>query len=194
MTKTDKIFKRAFDIIFSLCALIVTGWLILLFAFIVYLENNENGFFTQKRFGKDGKPFTIYKIKTMKTNNKVKIENNRERITTIGKWLRKYKLDELPQFWNVLIGDMSMVGPRPDYPSFAGELESEDRIILSIKPGVTGPASIAYRNEEELLAKQREPEKFSREIIWPEKIKINKKYILEYTFLKDIEYIFKTIF
>lgn len=194
MTKTDKIFKRAFDIIFSLCALIVTGWLILLIAFIVYLETNENGFFTQKRFGKNGKSFTIYKIKTMKTNNKVKIENDRERITTIGKWLRKYKLDELPQFWNVLIGDMSMVGPRPDYPSFAGELESEDRIILSIKPGVTGPASIAYRNEEELLAKQREPEKFSREIIWPEKIKINKKYILEYTFLKDIEYIFKTIF
>ncbi len=191
MSQTEKIIKRLFDIFFSLVALFLTGWLILLLVLIIYLENKESGWFIQTRFGQFGKPFNIYKIKTMQTIlNKTDIQ----RITPIGKILRKTKLDELPQFWNVLKGDMSFVGPRPDYLSLLDDLKEEDKIILSLKPGLTGPAQLIFMNEEKILTNQPNPEKYNKEVIWPKKVEINKKYVKEYSLFKDFEYIFKTLF
>ena len=115
------------------------------------------------------------------------------RITRLGLFFRKTKIDELPQLWNVLIGQMSFVGPRPDVLGYADRLQGEDRIILSIRPGITGPAQLAYKNEEEVLANQNDPVKYNDEIIWPDKVRINREYIGNYSFFKDFYYIWKTI-
>ena len=116
------------------------------------------------------------------------------RITKFGHFLRKTKLDELPQLWNVLIGQMSFVGPRPDVPGYADQLEGDDKIILSVKPGITGPASLAFKDEEELLAQKDNPKQYNDEVIWPQKVKINKDYIRNYSFKNDIKYIIETVF
>jgi lipopolysaccharide/colanic/teichoic acid biosynthesis glycosyltransferase len=118
---------------------------------------------------------------------------NDDRITPFGKFLRAYKLDELPQLYNVLVGDMSLVGPRPDVSGYADYLEGEDRIILSIKPGITGPATIKFKNEEDLLSDQKNPKKYNDDVIWPEKIKINKQYIQKWSLFNDIKCIVNTI-
>jgi len=115
------------------------------------------------------------------------------RITKSGDFFRNMKIDELPQLFNVLFGTMSFVGPRPDVPGFADKLKGEDRIILSLRPGITGPASLKYRDEESLLAKQKDSERYNRNIIWPDKVEINKIYIKEWSLQKDIEYILKTV-
>jgi lipopolysaccharide/colanic/teichoic acid biosynthesis glycosyltransferase len=170
-------------------------WPIILTAWIIAsIETKSNGFFLQKRVGENGKLFTIIKIKTMYPNNGSTVTTaNDNRITKSGKFFRKYKIDELPQLINVLKGDMSFVGPRPDVPGYADKLEGEDRIILSIKPGITGPATIKYKNEEEILARVNDPIKYNNEVIWPDKVKINKEYIKNWSLKKDIEYILKTI-
>jgi lipopolysaccharide/colanic/teichoic acid biosynthesis glycosyltransferase len=116
------------------------------------------------------------------------------RVTSYGKILRKMKLDELPQLVNVLVGDMSFVGPRPDVPGFADRLTGPDRIILSVRPGITGPATLKYRNEEELLAAQPDPEMYNREVIFPDKVRINREYVEHYSFLADMKYILLTLF
>ena len=114
------------------------------------------------------------------------------RITGIGRWLRRFNIDEFPQLLNVLLGQMSLVGPRPDVAGFADLLEGDDRILLSIRPGITGPATLAFSNEEELLTTVGDPEKYNREIIFPAKIKINRRYIENYSFGMDIMYILAT--
>ena len=119
--------------------------------------------------------------------------SNDVRITKSGAFYRNTKIDELPQLWNVLIGQMSFVGPRPDVPGYADRLQGEDRVILSVKPGITGPAQLAYKNEEEVLANQDDAVKYNDEIIWPEKVRINRKYIKDYSLFKDVYYIWKTI-
>lgn len=119
---------------------------------------------------------------------------NDRRITSFGRFLRKFKLDEIPQIFNVLFGTMSFVGPRPDVKGYADLLRGEDRIILSVKPGITGPATLKFKDEESLLEKQENPKKYNDEVIWKEKIKINKKYIENWTFIGDVKYILKTIF
>lgn len=119
---------------------------------------------------------------------------NDTRITSFGRFLRKFKLDEIPQIFNVLFGTMSFVGPRPDVKGYADLLRGEDRIILSVKPGITGPATLKFKDEESLLEKQENPKKYNDEVIWKEKIKINKKYIENWTFIGDVKYILKTIF
>ncbi len=194
MSKKDKLIKRIFDIFFSFLALLIT-WPIILFAWIIAsIETKSNGMFSQIRVGENGKLFKIYKIKTMYDKKGTTITTvNDERITKSGKIFRKYKIDELPQLWNVLIGDMSFVGPRPDVPGYADRLKGEDRIILSVKPGITGPASIKYKNEEEILASVKNPKDYNDKVIWPEKVKINKEYIKNWSLKKDIEYIIKTI-
>ena len=116
------------------------------------------------------------------------------RITKIGRFWRKSKIDELPQLINVFLGEMSFVGPRPDVPGFADKLKGEDRIILSIKPGITGPASIHFKNEENLLAQQENPEHYNKTVIWPKKVALNKEYIKNYSIFKDVKYIYKTVF
>jgi lipopolysaccharide/colanic/teichoic acid biosynthesis glycosyltransferase len=120
--------------------------------------------------------------------------NNVGSITRSGKIFRKYKLDELPQLFNVLAGDMSLVGPRPDVPGYADRLEGEDRIVLLLRPGITGPASIKYRNEESLLAAVEDPASYNDKVIWPDKVRINKEYFASYSLLLDVRYIFQTIF
>jgi lipopolysaccharide/colanic/teichoic acid biosynthesis glycosyltransferase len=116
------------------------------------------------------------------------------RITFIGKFLRNFKLDELPQLFNVLLGHMSFVGPRPDVVGYSDQLKGNDRIILTVKPGITGPATIKFRNEELILSKQSDPKKYNDTIIWKEKVKINKVYIENWSFLGDLNYIIQTIF
>ena len=115
------------------------------------------------------------------------------RITPLGAVLRRYKIDELPELWNVLIGDMSFVGPRPDVPGYADQLQGEDREILKLRPGITGPASMKYRNEEELLAKQFDPVRYNDEVIYPDKVRINRYYLHHYSFIKDIQMIIYTV-
>jgi lipopolysaccharide/colanic/teichoic acid biosynthesis glycosyltransferase len=194
MSKRDKLIKRVFDFTLALIGLILT-WPIILIAWIVAaVETKSNGFFLQKRVGENGKLFTIIKIKTMCQNNGSTVTTaNDNRITKSGKFFRKYKIDELPQLINVLKGDMSFVGPRPDVPGYADRLEGEDRMVLSVKPGITGPATLKYKNEEEILAKVEDPIRYNNEVIWPDKVKINKEYIKNWSLKKDIEYIIKTI-
>ena len=151
MSKKDKLIKRVFDFSLSLIGLLIT-WPIILIAWIIAsIETKSNGFFLQKRVGENGKLFTIIKIKTMYPNNGSTVTTaNDSRITKSGKFFRKYKIDELPQLINVLKGDMSFVGPRPDVPGYADKLSGDDKVILSLKPGITGPATLKYKNEEEI--------------------------------------------
>jgi len=188
--------KRIFDILLSFFGLLACWWIILLAWMVSAIETKSNGFFVQQRVGKDGKLFNVIKIKTMKIVKGVETtvtSSNDARITTTGAFFRKTKIDELPQLWNVLLGQMSFVGPRPDVPGYADRLQGKDRIILSIRPGITGPAQLAYKNEEEILSNQNDSVKYNDEIIWPDKVRINQEYIEDYSFFKDIYYIWKTI-
>ena len=151
--------------------------------------------FKQKRVGKGGKIFTVYKFRSMDVAHhgaSVSLAGE-ARITPLGAVLRRYKIDELPELWNVLIGDMSFVGPRPDVPGYADQLQGEDREILKLRPGITGPASMKYRNEEELLAKQFDPVRYNDEVIYPDKVRINRYYLHHYSFIKDIQMIIYTV-
>jgi len=172
-------------------------WPILILVAIMIRVKMPGGpvIFKQKRVGQDGKLFTMYKFRSMTVSHSgssVSVAGE-SRITPLGAKLRKYKLDELPELWNVLKGDMSFVGPRPDVPGYADKLEGHDRNILKLKPGITGPASLKYRNEEELLAKIENPQKYNDEVIYPDKIKINLYYLEHYSFLKDIQMIICTV-
>ena len=151
--------------------------------------------FKQKRVGKDGKLFTMYKFRSMTVGHggsSVSVAGE-SRITPLGAKLRKYKLDELPELWNVLIGDMSFVGPRPDVPGYADQLQGEDRLILKLRPGITGPASLKYKNEEEILAKVDDPQKYNDEVIYPDKVRINLDYYYHHSLLGDIKLIIQTV-
>lgn len=194
--KNEMVFKTIFDRIFSFIGILIIWPVLLIIAILIKLKMPGPILFKQKRVGKNGKLFIMYKFRTMVVNHSqssisVKGES---RITPLGSKLRKYKLDELPELWNIFIGDMSFVGPRPDVPGYADKLEGEDRIILSIKPGITGPASLKYRDEEELLSQQENPKYFNDNVLYPDKININKLYIKNWTFLTDIKIIFCTIF
>lgn len=151
--------------------------------------------FTQKRVGRNGRLFTMYKFRSMTVSHSgssVSVAGE-SRITPLGAKLRKYKLDELPELWNVMIGDMSFVGPRPDVPGYADKLQGNDRDILKLRPGITGPASLKYRNEEEILATVDNPQKYNDEVIFPDKVRINLYYLHNYSFLTDIKMIFCTV-
>lgn len=195
----NKVVKRGFDIFAACFGLLFLGWVILLTWGISSFETKSNGFFFQTRVGRAGKQFKIVKIKTMHERmdgeNRTDVTtSNMSEITRSGRILRKYKLDELPQLLNVLLGNMSLVGPRPDVPGFADELEGEDRIILSIRPGITSPASLAFRNEEEILANVDDPETYNREIIWPAKVAMNREYAENYSLRGDANIIWETVF
>lgn len=151
--------------------------------------------FKQKRVGRDGRTFTMYKFRSMSAHHggsSVSVAGE-SRITPLGAKLRKYKIDELPELWNVLIGDMSFVGPRPDVPGYADNLEGENRNILRLRPGITGPASLKYRDEEELLAKQENPQEYNDKVIYPDKVRINLYYLSHYSFIMDIKMIVATV-
>lgn len=188
--------KAIFDFILSFIGLFLFGWIIFLAWIVASFETKSNGFFLQKRVGKNGKLFNIIKIKTMKKVDGIDTTitaSNDVRITKSGKFFRDTKIDELPQFFNIFIGDMSFVGPRPDVEGYADKLQGEDRLVLSIRPGITGPASLKYRDEEEILSKQKDPRKYNDTVIWVDKVKINLEYIKNQSLKKDIEYLVKTI-
>jgi lipopolysaccharide/colanic/teichoic acid biosynthesis glycosyltransferase len=167
----------------------------MLFLFIVAtFDTGMVGIFTQKRVGKNGKSFNLIKFRTMKGEYNSSVTTHKMQITKLGKLLRKYKLDEIPQIVNILNGDMSWVGPRPDVFGYADKLEGEDKIILSVKPGITGPAQLKYRNEEEILSKVKDPQLYNDTIIWKDKIKINKDYVKNWSLSNDLNYLFKTVF
>lgn len=188
--------KRLFDILLSSIGLVLTFIIVLVAWIIATIDTGSNGFFIQKRVGRNGKLFRIFKIKTMKAVegiNSTITSAADVRITKSGKFFRNTKIDELPQLWNVLVGDMSFVGPRPDVEGYADKLKGDDRIILSVRPGITGPASLKYKNEEEILSKQDNQKEYNDKIIWPDKVKINKEYIENMSLINDIKYIVKTI-
>jgi len=185
MNYKAKIIKRIFDFILAFILIIILFFVIILLMLLATIDTKEKGIFTQKRIGYLGKPFIIYKIRTIKKTT--------QSVSNFGAFLRENKLDELPQLFNILIGDMSFVGPRPDVPGFADVLNKEDQIILSVKPGLTGPASLKFKNEEALLRTLTNPQKYNEDVIWPQKIEINKNYINNYSFFKDIYYICKTL-
>lgn len=189
--------KNIFDRFASFFGLLFL-WPILLVVAILIRVKMPGGpvIFTQQRVGKDGKLFTMYKFRSMTVGHggsSVSVAGE-TRITPLGAKLRKYKLDELPELWNVLIGDMSFVGPRPDVPGYADKLTGSDRAVLKLKPGITGPASLKYRNEEEILAKQSDPIKYNDEVIYPDKVRININYMKHWSFLLDLKIIIYTIF
>lgn len=201
--------KPIFDRIVSFVGLLLIWPLLLLIALLVRVKIGKPVFFVQNRIGKDGKPFKMHKFRTMEVGfdeSPVSMAGE-ERIMPFGAKLRRYKLDELPELWDVLIGKMSFVGPRPDVPGYADMLEGDDRDVLKLRPGITGPASLKYRDEEELIAdyvKQAEAQGDSRSeqeialwyndnILWPDKVRINCYYYRHYSFIKDIQMIFCTV-
>jgi lipopolysaccharide/colanic/teichoic acid biosynthesis glycosyltransferase len=196
LKKHQKVIKRLLDIILSFFGLVLSFPFLIIILISSSLDTKSFGIISQTRIGRFGRPFKLYKFKTMRDTNQPQMyitTIDDPRITRFGRILRKLKLDEIPQLWNVLIADMSFVGPRPDVPGYADKLKGEDRIILQVKPGITGPASLAFKDEEELLAKKQNPKKYNDEVIWPEKVKINKEYIKQFSIYTDIKYILKTI-
>lgn len=188
--------KIVFDRTASFLGLIILCPVLLIVALLIRLQMPGGPIiFKQRRVGQYGRLFTMYKFRSMTVSHSgssisVKGEN---RITPLGSVLRRYKLDELPELWNVLMGDMSFVGPRPDVPGYVDKLEGSDRRILQLKPGITGPASLKYRNEEELLAEQGDPKKYNDEVLFPDKVKINIEYLDNWVFWYDIKIIIYTI-
>ena len=208
------ILKCIFDRLVSLIGLLVL-WPVLLVVAILIRIKMPGGpvFFKQKRVGRHGKLFTMVKFRSMAVEHggsSVSVAGE-ARITPIGAKLRRYKLDELPELWNVLVGDMSFVGPRPDVPGYADQLKGDDRRMLELRPGITGPASLKYRDEEELLAVidkalkdggevkladgrvVKSVEDYNDIVIFPDKVRINLYYLDHYSFWKDIQMIFATV-
>lgn len=189
--------KYLFDRTVSLFGLIFLSPVLLVVALLVRLKMPDGPvIFRQQRIGRHGKPFTMYKFRTMTVSHSDSTVSvaGESRITPLGAVLRKYKLDELPELWNVLKGDMSFVGPRPDVPGYADKLQGDDRLILDLRPGITGPASLKYANEEEILAKVDDPIAYNDAVIFPDKVRINLDYYRNHTFWGDIRLIFQTVF
>lgn len=188
--------KYIFDRVMALVGLLVLSPVLLVVAVLIRIKMPGGPvIFKQKRVGRNGKLFTMYKFRSMTVGHggsSVSVAGE-SRITPLGAKLRHYKLDELPELWNVLIGDMSFVGPRPDVPGYADQLKGKDREVLKLRPGITGPASLKYRDEEDLLAKQPDPQRYNDEVIFPDKVRINLYYLHHYSFVKDIQMIFCTV-
>ena len=192
ISKRQLFFKRVFDLLFSLILLPVLIVPIIILIIISTLDTKSFGLFVQERIGQHGQLFNIYKIRTLMHEGH-DLGHLDKSATGMGKFLRRSKLDELPQLFNVIFGHMSFVGPRPDVIGFADELKDEDRIILAVKPGITGPATIKYKNEDAILSMQNDPEAYNRTIIWPDKVKINKNYVAHWRFYLDLNYILQSI-
>ncbi len=196
LSRSQAALKRCFDFLGAAAGLMLTCWIILPAWLLATLDTGTNGFFTQERVGRDGRIFRVVKLRTMRPNAAVgtTVTTARDsRITPLGRFFRRNRIDELPQLFNVLVGHMSFVGPRPDVAGYADTLEGEDRIILSVRPGITGPATLKYRNEESLLAQAPDPEAYNREVIWPDKVRLNRDYVRNWSFRRDLYYVWKTL-
>jgi len=195
--KHSQVFKRSFDLLASFLGIVVLVVPFFVVALLVKISSPGPLFYCQKRVGRFGNLFTCVKFRTMycgsDTLGSVTSAGD-SRITPIGKFLRKFKLDEFPQLFNVLIGQMSFVGPRPDVPGYADKLSGDNRDILLLRPGITGPASIFFRNEEKLLAEQPDPKTYNDLVLWPAKVALNLAYLRNWSFWRDIGYILVTLF
>ncbi|HEY6143555.1 MAG TPA: sugar transferase [Flavobacterium sp.] len=178
--------KRFFDVLFSLIGLLCTSPIILFFWILASIDTQSNGFFIQERIGQWGKVFKIYKLQT--------IHPLTRKMSFFGAFLRKSKMDEIPQLWNVLKGEMSFVGPRPDIAGYYDLLQGEARKILELKPGITSEASIKYKNEDFLLKQQSNPLEYNDTVIFPDKVQMNLDYYYNHSFWGDIKVICKTVF
>ena len=189
------ILKWLFDRIMALIGLLFLWPVLLVVAMLIKIKMPGPVLFVQKRVGRNGQLFNCHKFRSMTIGHggsSVSVAGE-ARITPLGAKLRRYKLDELPELWDVLIGNMSFVGPRPDVPGYADKLQGEDRIILTLRPGITGPATLKYRNEEELLANVKDPQQYNDEVIYPDKVRINRYYAEHYSFVTDIKMIVCTV-
>ena len=190
-----KIIKYIFDRMMAFFGLLFLWPILLIVAILIKCQMPGPVLFVQPRVGRNGKVFQCHKFRSMTIGHhgsSVSVAGE-ARITPLGAKLRRFKLDELPELWDVLIGNMSFVGPRPDVPGYADKLQGEDRIILTLRPGITGPATLKYRNEEELLATVENPQQYNDTVIYPDKVRINRFYAEHYSFIKDIQMIFCTV-
>jgi lipopolysaccharide/colanic/teichoic acid biosynthesis glycosyltransferase len=187
--------KRAFDLAASGLGLLAVGVPLLVLAGLARWSTGASGFFVQQRIGRAGQPIPVVKLRTMRPSldRSTVTTAGDPRITRFGAFLRRTKLDELPQLWSVLRGHMSFVGPRPDVPGYADRLQGDDRRILELRPGITGPATLAFRDEEELLAAQPDPQRYNDEVLWPEKVRLNRDYLDHWTLRRDLAYIWQTV-
>ena len=197
--RKNLVIKRWFDVTMSLWGLVIFAPLFLVVSLLVKSTSKGPVFYIAPRVGQYGKMFNLYKFRTMfvgadkEKEGSITVDGDR-RITPIGRILRKTKIDELPSLLNVLKGDMSFVGPRPDVKGYADSLTGNDRLILNLKPGITGPATLKYANEEDLLAKVSNPVRYNNEVIFPDKVRINLSYLDSINLFTDLKLIFKTIF
>jgi lipopolysaccharide/colanic/teichoic acid biosynthesis glycosyltransferase len=188
--------KRVFDVVLSLISLMLLLPVLITVSILIVVTSKGTVFYRQKRVGKNNNDFKIFKFRTMHVNADKKglltVGGRDPRITNIGYYLRKYKLDELPQLINVFIGNMSLVGPRPEVRKYVNLYSEKHLKVLNVKPGITDLASIKFRNENEVLAQQENPNQYYIDVIMPTKLEINLEYIKERNFLKDIGVILKT--
>lgn len=189
--------KRLFDIVASGCGLLFLSTIFVLLAILIKLDSKGPVFYCQNRVGKGNKDFKLFKFRSMRVGSDKKglitVGGRDPRVTRIGYYIRKFKLDEFPQLINVFIGDMSLVGPRPEVRKYVDLYSPEQMRVLDVRPGITDLASIRYRNENELLESAEDPDKYYVEVIMQDKLRINLEYIKTHTFLGDIKLIFKTL-
>lgn len=190
--------KRLFDLFFAFLGILALSPIFIIISILIALDSKGGILYQQERIGKNGKPFNVLKFRTMIPDAFAKgaltVGSRDPRVTNVGYYLRKYKLDELPQLFNVLFGDMSFVGPRPEVKKYTDLYNEEQRKVLSVKPGITDYASIKFRNENDLLAASDNPEKSYIEEIMPQKLDLNMKYINDNHVFKDIQIIFQTFY
>lgn len=190
--------KRIFDIFFALIGIVFLTPFFLIISFLIIIDSKGGIFYRQERVGLHGAIFKVFKFRTMRPDSFSKgaltVGSKDPRITNIGYYLRKYKLDELPQLFNVLFGGMSFVGPRPEVKKYTDLYDPEQKKVLSVRPGITDYASIKFRNENDLLSETDDPEKLYIDVIMPEKLKLNMEYIQDNSVNKDIKIIFDTIY
>lgn len=188
----QQIFKRLFDLALSTILLIPSILLILSMAILLVIRTMKFPFFIQKRIGKGGKVFKLIKIRTLFTKDEIKTFPPEAKLK-LSRYIRQHKLDELPQIMQIWVGQMSFVGPRPDLPGYFDCVEEKYQKLWTLKPGLTGPATLKYKNEDEILLKQNHPEQYNDQVIWPDKLGINLTYFENYSFWSDLNILIKSV-
>jgi lipopolysaccharide/colanic/teichoic acid biosynthesis glycosyltransferase len=189
--------KRCCDVLFAACGLLLLSPVLLVCAVLVKISSAGPVIFSQERVGRGGRRFRMVKFRSMCVDAERKgsdiTARGDPRITDVGRFLRRTKLDELPQLWNVLKGDMSLVGPRPEVPQYVQLYDAQQRKVLDVRPGITDPATIVYRHEEEVLAAADDPQRHYREVVMPAKLRMNLAYLQNISFGSDVRVIFQTL-
>lgn len=196
LTRRQRAAKRTFDLVVAVPLLVLTSPVVAVAVVAARVSTGEPGIFRQVRVGRDGRLFTVYKVRTMRTvadRTSTVTTRTDVRVTRVGRIVRSLKVDELPQLVNVVRGDMSLVGPRPDVPGFADLLQGDDRLVLSVRPGITGPATLHFRHEEDLLASVDDPEAYNLEVVFPAKVRMNLRYVRSWSVALDLRYLARTV-